>query len=325
MKKRIHKWGALAMISMFLGTEMASGQGCSDAGFCTMGAMKPDQAFNKKVELKLRSIEVSYYYGESTSSPIINVANLDASFSITNNLGFQIKLPYQWVTGNFDNTSGMGDISLSVTQRLSSNEKYDINATVGMKIPSNDANLKDSGSKRPLAKGFALPMYYQTSLGSYDFVAGGSLISSEWLVAVGIQMALTANSNDFWRGEWQPPVYPSAEYVSTYDNATKLKRGADLMIRIERNFRFSNYSFNIGLLPIYRITKDQIADRTTGEYKKVDETTGLAFTALTSFTYHFDVSNNIKLSYGKKIVDRDVNPDGLTRDQVFIVAYGFRF
>lgn len=303
----------------------AHAQGCSDAGFCTMGAMKPDQAYNKKVKLKLRTIEVSYYYGETTTSPIIQVANLDASFSITQNLGFQIKVPYQWVNGNFDNTSGMGDISLSATQRLKSTEKYDLNATLGMKIPSNDANLKDSGSKNPQAEGLSLPMYYQTSLGSFDIVAGASLINAKWLVATGIQMALTANENEFWRGEWQSPVYPDFDYVLTYDNATHLKRGTDIMLRVERNFRFSNYSFNIGLLPIYRITKDQIADRDTGEYMNLEGTTGLALTLLTSFTYNFDVTNSLKVSYGHKITDRDVNPDGLTRKQVFIVAYGFRF
>ncbi|MDW3212069.1 MAG: hypothetical protein R8N23_19520 [Reichenbachiella sp.] len=300
-------------------------QGCSDAGFCTMGAMKPDQAYNKKVKLKLRTIEVSYYYGETTTSPIIQVANLDASFSITQNLGFQIKVPYQWVNGNFDNTAGMGDISLSATQRLKSTEKYDLNATLGMKIPSNDANIKDSGSKNPEAEGLSLPMYYQTSLGSYDLVAGASLINSKWLIATGIQMALTANNNEFWRGEWQSPVYPDFDYVLTYDNATHLKRGTDVMLRVERNFRFSNYSFNVGLLPIYRITKDQIADRDTGEYMKLEGTTGLALTLLTSFTYNFDVTNSLKVSYGHKITDREVNPDGLTRKQVFIVAYGFRF
>ncbi len=35
----------------------ANGQGCSDAGFCTMGAMKPDQGFNKKIQLKAMVLE----------------------------------------------------------------------------------------------------------------------------------------------------------------------------------------------------------------------------------------------------------------------------
>ncbi len=303
----------------------AHGQGCSDAGFCTMGAMKPDQAYNKKVKLKLRSIELSYYQGQTTLSPVVTVINLDAAVSITNNLGFQIKVPYQMVSGNFDKTSGLGDISLAITQRLIDTEKFDISATIGTKIPSNKSDLKSSGVNRPLSEGLVLPMYYQTSLGSVDFVAGASLVSSKWLIATGVQMALTANNNTWLADEWLSPVYPSESYAREYDDANKLKRGADVMLRIERNFRFSKYSFNVGLLPIFRITKDQIVDRDTQEYVKLEGSTGMALTALGGFAYNFNINNAVKFTYGQKITVRDVNPDGLTRDNVLIVAYLFRF
>mgnify|MGYP002713142679 CR=1 FL=1 len=301
------------------------GQGCSDAGFCTMGAMKPDQAYNKKVKLKLRSIEVSYYRGQTTLTPVVYVANVDATISITENLALQVKLPYQWVKGNFDNTSGMGDISLSLTHRFIDTDKFDFSATIGTKIPSNNSDLKSSGEKHPLSKGAVLPMYYQTSLGSYDFVAGASLISSKWLFATGIQMALTANNNTFSWSEWLPPVYPSESYVKKYPIATKLKRGTDIMFRIERNFRFTKYSFNVGLLNICRIKHDQIMDRTTNEYVEVDGTTGWAITALAGFAYNININNSLKISYGHKIIDREVNPDGLTRHEVMTAAYVFRF
>lgn len=303
----------------------ANGQGCSDAGFCTMGAMKPDQAYNKKVKLKLRSIEFSYYQGKTTLTPIVTVINLDAGFSITNNLSGQIKLPYFSVDGTLDKTSGLGDISLSLTQRLIDTDNFDLSATIGTKIPTNDANIKSSGSKNPLSKGFSLPMYYQTSLGSVDFVAGASLISSKWLIATGVQMALTANNNTWWAKEWLPPVYPSESYVRSYDDANLLKRGTDIMLRVERNFRFTKYSFNIGLLPIFRISKDQTVDRATGEYRKLDGTTGMALTALGGATYNFNINNTVKFTYGHKLTDRDVNPDGLTRHNVMILAYLFRF
>lgn len=301
------------------------GQGCSDAGFCTMGAMKPDQAFSKKVNLKLRSIELSYYQGQTDLTPNITVINLDASFSITKNLSGQIKLPYFSVKGSFDNTSALGDISLSLTQRLIYTEKYDFSATIGTKIPTNNSDIVSSGKKNPESAGLVLPMYYQTSLGSVDFIAGASLMSSKWLIATGVQMALTANNNTWWEEEWKPPVYPSEEYVRSYDDANKLKRGTDIMLRVERNFRFTKYSFNIGLLPIFRITKDQTVDRATGEYRKLEGTTGMALTALGGATYNFNINNAVKFTYGQKITDREVNPDGLTRHNVMILAYLFRF
>ncbi len=98
---------------------VAFGQGCSDAGFCTMGAMKPDQPFNKRVPLKLRSVEVSFYRGTTTTSPVVYVGTIDMSFNIIDNKTFfQIKLPYQAVTGNFGNTGGLSDISYCLTRNI---------------------------------------------------------------------------------------------------------------------------------------------------------------------------------------------------------------
>jgi hypothetical protein len=303
----------------------AAAQGCSDAGFCTMGAMKPNQAYSKKINFKLRSIEFSQYKGETTLTPIVYVANLDVSFGISERTGFQVKLPYQWTTGNLGQAAGLGDISLSVTHNIRKIKSFELNATLGMKIPSNKSDLQSQGRKRPLSDGLVLPMYYQVSLGSWDFVAGASLINEKWLFAIGYQAALTANNNTFKWSEWDPPVYPSETYIREYDLATKLKRGSDIMFRVERNFRFTRYSFNIGLLPIYRITHDQIIDETTNEYVKVANTTGLALSALGGFAYNINVNNSVKFTYGLKLKQRDTNPDGLTRLNVMIVAYQFRF
>jgi len=277
-------------------------QGCSDAGFCTMGAMKPDQAYSKKINFKLRSIELSQYVGNTTLSPTIYVTNLDVSVGLTDRLGIQVKLPYQWTTGNFGNTSGIGDISLSMTRSFGKLGGFDLNGTVGMKIPSNKSDLTSDGDKFPESAGLVMPMYQQVSLGSVDFIIGASLINEKWLLAVGYQDALTANNNTFKWGEWKA-FYPSPEYVESYDRATKLKRGTDIMLRVERNFRFARYNISVGLLPIYRITKDQIIDDPSGvgEYIKLEGTTGLASSLLVGAGYNFNINNTIKMTFGQKL------------------------
>jgi hypothetical protein len=319
-----HKRIKVILISLFLSGQ-ALAQGCSDAGFCTMGAMKPDQAYSNKIDFKLRSIELSYYKGNTTTSAVVAVTNLDVSFGITEKTGFQIKLPYQWTSGSLGKAAGMGDVSLSVTHNVKRFNKFELNATLGMKIPSNKSDIQSQGRNRPLSIGLVLPMYYQVSLGSWDMIAGASLINENWLFAIGYQNALTANNNTFEQDDWADPVYPSEDYVAKYDEATKLKRGSDIMFRVERNFRFARYNFNVGLLPIYRISKDQIIDEATNEYKKLDGTTGLALSLLAGFGYNFNINNTVKFTYGYKLKDREVNPDGLTRDNVMILAYLFRF
>lgn len=300
---------------MIVAWHLSMGQGCSDAGFCTMGAMKPDQAYNKKVNLKLRSLSVQYYRGQTTLTPIIDAVTIETVVGLGNTSSIQFKIPYQKVAGSLGQVEGFGDISLSYTRLLLRTEKFDINGTIGAKIPTNDSRARAEN-------GLTLPMYYQTSLGSYDVVVGASLLSKKWLVAVGYQQALTSNNNDFNYGEWVR--WEDREYLGGYDVGIGLRRGIDVMLRVERNFRFVNYAFNLGLLPIYRITPDQgiLRSRDDGGSTK---TTGLALSALAGMTYFIDTKNNVKFIYGYKLEDRLANPDGLTRDWVLNFTYEFRF
>jgi hypothetical protein len=309
----------ISLLCLLLISAVGYSQGCSDAGFCTMGAMKPDQSYSKNTNFKLRAIEISQYRGKTTLTPIILVTNIDFAFSLRETT-FQFKLPYQSISGNLGSTSGIGDISISATRSVHSTDRYDINATLGAKIPSNNSDLKkedDNLSNR----GSHYPMYYQTSLGSFDVIAGISVISKKWLFAAGYQNALTANNNQFSWKDWGE--YRSQSYIRKHDIAFNLKRGTDIMLRAERNWRFSNYNFSFGALPIFRITKDQI-DK-AGTYEKVDKTVGMALTALGSFGYNFNVKSSIKFIVGFKITQREVNPDQLTRHSVQTIAYVYRF
>lgn len=292
----------------------AQSQGCSDAGFCTMGAMKPDQPFNKKLKLTLRSMELSFYRGTTSLTPIIHVVTADMNFGLNSRTSFQVKLPYQFVTGRLANTAGIGDISLCFTKNLLTNEKFDINLSLGTKIPTNNSDKSIDG--RPL------PMYYQTSLGTYDAIAGISLITRKWLFATGIQVPLNENNNQFLWGAWAD--HPEAAYTLRYARAKELQRGTDVMLRLERNFRFSRLNFSLGLLPIYRISRDEFT-LPNGERTRPPDAQGLALSGIFTTGYNFNVRSGIKALVGHKIVQRDLNPDGLTRELVTSFSYVYRF
>lgn len=303
-----------------------TGQGCSDAGFCTMGAMKPDQAYNKKIDIKLRSLELNFYRGKSVVSAKIYAATLDFNIGINTRTGFQIKIPYQWAKGNLGENGGLSDFSLAFTRNLKTTRKWDLNGSIGAKIPSGDAN-KTVNNENTDFENSPIHMYYQNSLGSYDAILGLSAISSKWLLATGVQIALTENNNQFtWEdGNNGFPSYPSQEYLQNHAIGRELKRGIDVMLRVERNWRFTNYNFSLGALPIWRVTKDEGIPEGETERRKLEGTTGIALSILGSLGYQFDVSNSIKIIQGVKILDRDFNPDGLTRDYVFSISYVYQF
>lgn len=309
---------SLALILMaVLSSFHVHAQGCSDAGFCTMGAMKPDQPFNKRIVLRLRSIEFGLYRGKTSLTPIVYVGTMDFNFSLNTRNTFQIKVPYQNVSGLLGDTHGFGDLSLSYTRNLFSSEKYDINFSVGGKIPTNDSNLKWYGKP--------MPMYYQTSLGTFDLVAGASLLSRDWLIATGIQHPFDRNKNQFTWGAWTD--YPYKSYLHKYPASKNLKRGTDIMLRVERNFRFSRLNLAIGILPIYRLNRDVRTNATTGVDEKIDGSQGLVMTTLLSAGYSLNVRSGFKMLYGIKTIGRELatNPDGLSRENVVTLSYYYRF
>lgn len=196
-----------------------------------------------------------------------------------------------------------------------------MNLSIGGKIPTNNSDKVSD-------EGVVLPMYYQTSLGTYDFIAGISLINRNWLLATGIQIPLNQNNNQFDWHRWPQDDPEEFLYVQKYANATNLARGTDVMLRIERNFRFSRLNFSVGVLPIYRITADKITNF-KGERTSVDakgnEAIGLALSVIGTMGYSFNTRSGIKLLVGHKIMQREFSPDGLTRELVSSVTYTYRF
>ena len=316
-----HTMKLLPLLALSIITLAAHAQGCSDAGFCTMGAMKPDQPYNKKIDFKLNSIDLSFYRGTTTLTPIVYVATADMNFSLNRKNTLQLKVPFQYVTGRLAQTSSLSDISICFTHNLISSDRFDLNVSFGAKIPTNNSDFKTD-------EGNALPMYYQTSLGTYDLIAGLSLINRKWLFATGIQVPLNANKNQFDWHRWVDNDPDEIAYVQRYANATELSRGTDIMLRVERNFRLSRFNFSAGLLPIYRIVPDQITNfvgtRTSFDLAG-NEAKGLALSWITTAGYSFNTRSAIKILVGHKIVQREFSPDGLTRELVTSFTYSYRF
>jgi hypothetical protein len=304
----------LVLILLSITTGVFS-QGCSDAGFCTMGAMRPNQHFSSKLSMKVKSLEVGQYIGYTKFKDVILSYIAEVNVGVNSKTAVQIKLPYTFVSGFLANTHGLGDISLSATRNILYRESHQINLTVGSKIPTNDANKKSDG--RPL------PMYYQTSLGTFDVVFGISMVTKNWLFATGYQQSLNPIDNKFKWGDWKNTEFK--DHVFVYPVSNKIRRGKDIMFRVERNFRSSRFNAYLGLLPIIRVTKDRVEDPKTQEIVKVEGSDGLALTALFGFGYRFSIKSSFKFLGGVGLVQRDFNPDGLSRDFVNTISYEYRF
>jgi len=300
-------------------------QGCSDAGFCTMGAMKPSQHFSRKLNLKLRTVEVGQYIGVNRIGDVIMSYTADINIGLSPKYTVQIKLPYMLVFGRLANTNGLGDISLSASRNLIAREKYQLNFTVGAKIPTNKGDFKVQGTNLPL------PNYYQSSLGTYDVIAGLSFITKRWLFATGYQQALNSNGNQFLWGPWNKSGLADSLIAQQYPVCKQLHRGIDVMLRAERNFRLARFNAHLGLLGIYRLTEDEFTNK-KGLRQKQNGTTGLALSGIAGMGYNFSARSGIKVIFGVRLMQRyrldqlhELSLDGLSREFVNTIGYEYRF
>ena len=311
------KWNYL-MLSTFLGLSMLNtyGQGCSDAGFCTMGAMRPGQPYSNNIKIVLKSVEMSQYVGVTRFDDLIYATTLDFNVGISNKDAAQFKLPYMAAEGPLGQSSGLGDLSVSYTRILIKEIEYQLNITGGAKIAlgNSDKTFEDK----------SLPMYYQQSLGTNDLVLGLSFLTNKWLVATGLQYSLNSNENGFFWGPWIKEGVDK-EMIEQYPSSIELDRGKDVMLRVERSLKKSNWGLNLGLLGIYRLNEDIRTDPKAKERVSVKGSDGLALTAILGIKYNFNVKSGVKLIYGQRLIKRDFNPDGLSREQVVEIGYVYQF
>ena len=205
---------------------------------------------------------------------------------------------------------------MSYTRTLLRTAKNQLNFTTGTKIALGNADK--SIADKPL------PMYYQQNLGTYDLIFGLSFLSDKWLIATGLQYPLNSNKNQF---SWKPMIAEGfdAETVKKHPSSIDLDRGKDVMLRIERSVRMSNWGISLGLLGIYRLNEDTRTNPSTQQREKVKDSDGLALTAIIGLKYSFNVNSGVKLVFGQRLIKRHFNPDGLSREQVIEVGYVYKF
>ncbi|TAF34952.1 MAG: hypothetical protein EAZ57_02110 [Cytophagales bacterium] len=317
MPNKLYLWLSAVLSALAIN---AQAQGCSDAGFCTMGAMRPNQNLQRSLKVKLRSLELTQYRGDTGFGVVVNTTILDASISIGSRNSVQIKLPYNYVQGRLTNTQGTGDISLAYTRNLIANDRYQLNATLGTKIPTTNANQTFEGKP--------LPMYYQSSLGTHDLIAGFGFNTKNWTFSTGIQKPLDNIKNEFLWKPWNKTA--DSAIAASYPRSNQLRRGTDLMLRAERNWRYANINFFGGLLGIYRLNEDVFMVK-NAEGKLVEKTepgtSGLVLTGLVGVGYQFSARSGLRFLGGYRLLKRksDKNTDGLSRLYVLNLTYAYRF
>jgi hypothetical protein len=284
---------------VFFISSLLFSQGCSDAGFCT--------SENMKYGIAKDSLKHNLKFGLNQGSADFDIAvfgmYLEYKYQISKKINLGARINYTNQSNDAISSSTISDGYIIADYLINPT----ISASVGLKIPFTDGNVKENG--------FALPMDLQPSLGTYDLVLGLSKKYNNLFFALGYQQPLNKNKNTFFK-----PLN-SNEFFTT----NQFKRAPDLLMRVGYNYEINNkWKLSPSLLPIYHLANDTFEDVTNQEVQ-IKGSEGLTLNASLLVLYSINNKNALELNFASPLIVREARPDGLTRSFVLNLEYKISF
>jgi hypothetical protein len=290
-------------------------QGCSDAGFCTVGALKPTTNQPETTKKNSQSITFLSPVGQGDENVFVWTPGLQYDYFTQSGWNLQGRITSNYASGNLGSVFGAGDVILSASRTKAIKGNWKFTPTLGVKIPLSQSNISSGG--------MPLPMQYQSSLGTFDLLAGITFSEKKWQFSAGYQQPLSGeNKNgflpEFWNGKPEANNYPPT---------FRFNRKGDVLLRATRIFAArNNFIFNAGLLGIYHLGEDKFTNPFDGKrVMAIDGSVGLTLNVTGAAYWQAGKRTRVGLSAGVPLVVRDVRPDGLTRSWVVSPEFSWTF
>jgi len=282
------------------------GQGCSDAGFCTINSFKPNSTDSTKATCN--QFKIGAFFGSADNSISVYGSYLEYNRQLNRKFGLDVKLTTLAQNGNGISVFGLSDFFVNTNYKASERMKF----TLGAKIPLSKANKTFDN--------LPLPMDYQASLGTFDLIFGVGYEIKKFQFVVAIQQPLTQNDNQFIAS-----TYPINSKLRAFQSTNKFERSGDILLRISYPIKVnSKLKLTPSILPIYHLTNDKYTDEFNVK-REIKGSQGLTLNGNAYLDYEINNQNSIQLNVGMPFVVRDARPDGLTRGFIANLEYKIKF
>jgi hypothetical protein len=291
----------ILLISLF--AAQSNGQGCSDAGVCSLNAFKPA---GQSDELR-NHFKIGVNNGLADYDIAVFGGYVEYGRKFNERWGFDAKIAALGQSGNEISSFGLSDIYLNANYHFSESTGL----TVGTKIPLSVADKRKNG--------LALPMDYQSSLGTLDFILGISHEINKLQLVVALQQPLSDNENAFI-----PEAYPSNSKLREIHATNGFQRAGDVLLRLSYPLKINErFSITPSILPIYHLAEDKYL--TANGTANIEGSKGFTLNGNVFVDYRIGEKGKLQLSLASPFIVRESRPDGLTRGYVVGLEYGVRF
>ncbi len=300
----------LFLIGLLCWQAELSAQGCSDAGFCSIGANSLEKSAMEKS--LTNELKFTTSFGSGDEHVLVLAPALEYKLNLSSHWQLQSKVTVNYASGELAGVAGLGDFFASAKYARQVSKKWTLAFSAGGKFPLNQGNLKENG--------LSLPMQYQSSLGTIDLIGGLALSSEKWQFAFGWQQSLSGrNRNNFL------PVYWMSKDAMRYPPSNDFNRRGDLLGRAFYSFKAGKkLSVDAGLLAVYHLAEDTYIDANTSlQPIPLKGSKGFTINVTGGLEYKPKERLSYSILFGAPVIARDLRPDGLTRK--FVVTPGISF
>lgn len=251
---------------------------CSDAGVCSVGHTMGDNNDN------ILDVNVGYKFGSSGKEDDVKYHSfqLAAIYNVFEKTTLQISIPYNIQSGPLGDVNGIGDLLVSISQNIISDNNSSLNASIGAKFATGKDNVEN------------LPMAYQSGLGSNDILFALNYSYNNIGFGIGYQIAGGRNKN-----------------------VIKLERGDDLLLRASYNFLLDQITIQPQILFIKRLSKSNVVNSASmapmETYIDVENSDQSQLNLLTVIQHKINKNYSLFADFAIPFIKREVNVDGLTR------------
>jgi hypothetical protein len=300
------KFILMAMVLFTLAAKYSYGQGCSDAGFCTLNSFKPNITDSTKA--LNNQFKAGTFFGNADNSITVYGGYLEYSRQMGEKSGLNAKLTTIAQNGNGISLFRLSDIFINAHYKPGEKVKF----TLGAKIPLSKANMTFDD--------LPLPLDYQASLGTFDLIFGIGYEIKKIHIVAAIQQPLTQNGNQFIAAN-----YPIDSRLRTFQSTNQFERSGDVLLRVSYPINLTpKLKLTPSLLPIYHLTNDKYTDEFNVK-KEIKGSQGLTLNGNVYLDYEINSKNMIQFNAGMPFIVRDARPDGLTRSFIANIEYRIKF
>jgi len=282
----------------------AFGQGCSDAGICSIG-----NGFKNANDHK-NTLEVATIFGAGEADVTYFSPYISYTRKVSERFSWSSKVTFSSATGSFGTRASFGDAYLIGNYRFREKKNRQWSITSGWKIPFTTANLKINGN--------SLPLDYQASLGTFDWLLSTNLKYNKWDFNTAIQVPVFNNNKNSYFKEFSG--------TDDFPSTNLFERRADALFRTTYTLQTASkkWIFKPNILFIYHLGEDTFENR-FGIREKISGSDGLTINGNLISSYALTPNSVLEVSVATPFVVRDVRPDGLTRSFVFALQYNISF